>query len=652
MGIVTRNDSRPTSSSISAASTSTPFPNENPNAKLPRTFLRDGGSSQWKQKFFRLIDSTPRGFPPSITAQPVPLTVTEGETASFSVSVSGTPPFSFQWFNNAVPIAGATSPTFTISSVTLADAGDYSAVVKSPLHSLRSDLVPLVVNPKPTAPSIIKQPASLTVEEGQQASFTVFVAGSSPFHFQWIFNGHMIIGATSETYSIASARPVNGGNYSVLIGNSAGSVTSLGATLTVNQTIPPSITMQPTRLTITEGEAATFTVSVTGTAPFSFQWRKSGVPIPGAISETYTIPSVSDASSASYDVIIKNAAGTVASSPAALLVNPKPILPSITKQPSDQNVDQGQNVTFAVTATGTAPLTYNWFFNGKVIAGATLPTLSLQNAQPAQSGPYYVSVKNTVGEVKSAAATLIVQQLPDFAPANINGKVYTLTIVSGSSPFSSTGSFRVAAAISGNNGVLVPLTGDTDAERGTYNYTKTGPNAAQVVLASTDPTDNTIIYAQVTFKTATTGSYFATRNDSATATQTASFVETTPTNPPQSNFAPSSLAGKSLNIGITSGGGDVGIFADYGALGVSISATGNKASFIPITDNFEAETLAYTYTKTGGNTATIVFIEPATVDFPSYQMVYKLTFFSAFAGTFTGTVPGTNEQQTGNFIFE
>jgi len=83
-------------------------------------------------------------------------------------------------------------------------------------------------------------------------------------------------------------------------------------------------------------------------------------------------------------------------------------LPVITQAPTNLTVVAGSNASFAVTATGTAPLAYQWRFNGTNLAGATNATLSLTGVTPAQAGAYTVMVSNLVGTAASDAATLTV----------------------------------------------------------------------------------------------------------------------------------------------------------------------------------------------------------------------------------------------------
>jgi autotransporter-associated beta strand protein len=88
------------------------------------------------------------------------------------------------------------------------------------------------------APNIIGQPANATVSHGQSTNFSVSATGIPEPTFQWYQNGLPIPGAIGNNYSIASAVRTNGGNYTVVVSNGSGSVTSIVATLTYNNTAP------------------------------------------------------------------------------------------------------------------------------------------------------------------------------------------------------------------------------------------------------------------------------------------------------------------------------------------------------------------------------------------------------------------------------
>jgi PKD repeat protein len=257
---------------------------------------------------------------PTITTQPANRTVTVGQTASFSVVASGTAPLVYQWRKNGTNISGATSASYTTPATVTADNGAlFSVVVSNAAGSVTSNNATLTVNA--IAPTITTQPANRTVTVGQTASFSVVASGTAPLTYQWRKNGTNISGATSASYTTpATVMADNGALFSVVVSNSAGSVTSNNATLTVNA-IAPTITTQPANQTVTVGQTASFSVVASGTAPLSYQWRKNGTNISGATSASYTTPATVMADNGStFSVVVSNSAGSATSNNATLTV--------------------------------------------------------------------------------------------------------------------------------------------------------------------------------------------------------------------------------------------------------------------------------------------------------------------------------------------
>src|SRR6202008_4383214 len=146
-------------------------------------------------------------------------------------------------------------------------------------------------------------------------------------------------GATSASYiTPATASTDNGSTFQVVVNNTAGTVTSAGATLTVKAAAgEPTITTPPANQTVTAGQTASFTVVAAGTAPLSYQWQKNGVNIAGATSASYTTPATTTADNGStFAVAVSNTAGTITSATATLTVNA--VAPTITAQPVNQTV--------------------------------------------------------------------------------------------------------------------------------------------------------------------------------------------------------------------------------------------------------------------------------------------------------------------------
>ena len=193
----------------------------------------------------------------------------------------------------------------------------------------------------------------------------------------------------------------------VLVGCGQVGTTTLTGEGAGGVTLSPTITSQPSSQSVSEGETAKFAVVATGSAPLAYQWRKNGVVIAGADSDTYSAPASSEDDGATFSVVISNPAGTVESATAKLTVMPVDVAPSITTEPADQSITSGQTATFSVVASGSEPLTYQWQKNGTPIQGATQASYTTGVQSTADNGALLaVSVSNALGTVTSRSARL------------------------------------------------------------------------------------------------------------------------------------------------------------------------------------------------------------------------------------------------------
>ncbi|HEU6448133.1 MAG TPA: immunoglobulin domain-containing protein [Verrucomicrobiae bacterium] len=277
-------------------------------------------------------------------------------------------------------------------------------------------------------PTIVIPPSSVTNGVGQTAVFGVLANGTTPLYYQWYFNGtNLLVGSNGDHLTISNVQDTDAGDYSVVVTNYLGSVTSVVATLTVVD--PPIITIQPINVTISAGDTATFSVTATGTLPLAYQWRKNGLNlgdggnISGSTTANLAIGNASYSDGANYTVVITNYAGSVTSSVAILTVLAGPV---ILTQPISRTNFIGTSATFAVTANGTPPLGYLWrkeeasLADGGNISGSTTATLNLANLVLTNSGNYSVFITNAYGSVLSSNAVLTVNPIPPCTPVSTN----------------------------------------------------------------------------------------------------------------------------------------------------------------------------------------------------------------------------------------
>jgi hypothetical protein len=460
-------------------------------------------SPQIRQAFGVGWHGTGKAVAPLISVQPVSQSILSGQTATFSVTANGTPPLSYQWNKNGTSISGATSPSYTTPAETISDNGaQYTVMVSDSAGSILSNIATLSVGTVPVPPSITTQPSNQTIFAGQTATFSVVANGTSPLVYQWLKNGTAISGATSSSYTTAAeVTSDSGAQFTVTVSNSAGKVTSSAAILTVNPVpVAPSITAQPASKTITASQTATFSVTATGTAPLSYQWHKNGTAISGATSSSYTTPAETTSDSgAQFTVVVSNSAGSVTSNAATLTVTAA-LAPSITTQPASTTITAGQTATFSVTATGSAPLSYQWQKSGAAISGATSSSYATAAETTSDNGATFtVVVSNSAGSVTSNSATLTVNAVtPGALTPSTNSLNFGNVTVSNSSVltvnFTGSGSVNItvsSVAISGagfsasgisNGQIITP--GQVVALNVTFAPTASGSVTGNVTLVS------------------------------------------------------------------------------------------------------------------------------------------------------------------------
>jgi len=184
----------------------------------------------------------------------------------------------------------------------------------------------------------------------------------------------------------------------------------------------PVITAQPASQSVAAGAALTLNVTATGTGPLSYLWYKEARLVASGPTAALVIAAVAAADAGTYRVVVSNASGSAVSNSAVVTVTGTPpalpptvtppvvsgTAPTITTQPASLAVTTGAPATFSVVATGTAPLRYRWYKNGREIRDAEAATFSLSAARLDDAAVYTVRVSNSAGQVTSAPVALTV----------------------------------------------------------------------------------------------------------------------------------------------------------------------------------------------------------------------------------------------------
>lgn len=470
---------------------------------------------------------------PVIINQPLNQTVVVGGTATFGVTVIGTTPMSYQWTKDGTNIVGATSTNYSIVNVQTNDAGNYAVVVTNiygPVVSSNAVLTVLLAPPCLAPPSGLVSwwPAEgnandiVGINNGTVSGTIVYTNGmvGQAFKFDGVSgyipvpaSGSLNVGAGSgftiegwvnydpnvnngplvewDSSSAAGVHfwPIHGlyANIKDMSGNdhiisSASGTTFANVFQHVALTYDKSsgaANLYVNGTVVASQNLGTFTPQTT--YQMNIGERTAAIVGAGSI---YT--GLVDELSLYNRALSSNEIATIYS--AGSLGKCKPLVsPNIIVQPANQMVAVGGTATFGVTATGTAPLFYQWNFNGTNIDSATNTSLILTNVQTNQAGNYAVVVANAYGSATSSNALLTVGFAPIITvqPAsstNLVGTTATFSVTaSGSTPLTYQWK-KNGANIGGATGTNFVITSVTTNDAGSYSVAVT--NAFGSALSS------------------------------------------------------------------------------------------------------------------------------------------------------------------------
>ncbi len=297
----------------------------------------------------------------------------------------------------------------------------------------------LVVNPSGSGgvpPAVTAPPQNITAQAGSDVLLSAGASGNPSPNYYWYLGlpSPSTLISTNSTASLKSVQYSNAGLYTVVASNASGTAT---ATAYVSVALTPGSNQLALNYTnyYPQGHALTMSSFLTNVpaGTTTYKWQYNFVDITTANATNYNLAlntnQVTGSKSGTYSVVFNSTVGT------NTIVNQQAYYsfwvfgapPSISAQPQSTNVTSGQNATFAVAATGSNTLSYQWVLNQtNILAGQTNATLTISNAAASADGSYSVIVTNYFGTTNSAAAVLNVSggaQPPTIGISAGNGSV-------------------------------------------------------------------------------------------------------------------------------------------------------------------------------------------------------------------------------------
>ncbi len=306
---------------------------------------------------------------PEIIDPPESFRVLAGTNVTFSVGLapSTNGPVTYQWRFFGINIPGATGPTLTLTNVQTVNNGYYTVVVANTNGVVTSPPGILEVL---TPPVITTQPLGTTNQTGDSVTFIVEATGSDPLFYQWQRNGTNVLGAVTSTLILDAVTVIAAGDYSVVVSNLAGVVTSSNATLVVSSA--PLVITAPGAQIVNATTPVSFTVTVLGDAPITYQWQLNGTNLAGATGTTYSISAAAPSHEGIYTVAVSNGLGVATSDGARLTVLPLSVVVPWAAAGGGGGSDVGNAI--AVDAAG------NSYVAGYFTGTATFGTNTLTSA--------------------------------------------------------------------------------------------------------------------------------------------------------------------------------------------------------------------------------------------------------------------------------
>lgn len=371
-------------------------------ASSPQDFFLATNSSQLSSVFAAISSILCRGPANVIGPTPTNVVVCAGANVNFDVAATGCFDFTYQWSKDGVLLAGETNGVLSRPNVTLDDAGFYSVAVMSSCGNVTNGATLTVNGPA----EILIGPSSVTRCSGATASFNVNATGSG-LTYQWRKGFTTLPGETNSTLTLTNVSTADAGLYVVTVGGTCGTPVSTSALLTVNT--PPVLSPMDNQ-TSCPNSVVVFQTTPTGTGPFTFLWRKNGVQIPNATTNTLVLGPLSQSDAATYRIEVTGPCGSATNTALlAVLTNTSVTIGG------DMTRCVGDSTAFTATVAGSGPFTFSWRKNGGVIPGQTGPSLVLNTLTTNDSAVYSVEVMGACNSATNSA-TLLVNELTAATP--------------------------------------------------------------------------------------------------------------------------------------------------------------------------------------------------------------------------------------------
>ena len=341
-----------------------------------------------------------------------------------------------QWRRDGIPLSGETGTTLTFPSASPELDGVYDLLARNAYGAAASNPLSVRITsnlPLSTTPTLHQErsvvPGGWLYLSPEDDSRGLLIR-------HWTFNGGVLPGDPApEPLQLLNIHAPQTGSYAFTVSNGVETHTTIEYTVILRDPDKPFITDQPNDTFFTEDTAATIGVTPDGKWPFSYQWFKDGVELPGKVESIIAMDPGKPEQAGVYTVTVSNAFGTVESLPATVryletrVAPPKPRIvpgPELAVIAGSWSFHLGSETDWSLVW----PREYQWKHDGQPIDGATDAWLNVIEPDPSAAGSYTVIYRNEYGESESDPVT--VRMISAGDPPEITGTSEALNITAGS----------------------------------------------------------------------------------------------------------------------------------------------------------------------------------------------------------------------------
>jgi hypothetical protein len=331
---------------------------------------------------------------PIFTVQPVGGNLCTGNSITLSALVNDT--VSYQWQKNGQNIMGATKNTLQLTAVSNNDQGNYVCKASNSFGETFSSTVLVNINP---APEILSIPDNKFIGAGTSINLSIPVIGAKPITYTWTKDGILQPLLNKPELKFASFNSSNEGSYQLSVQNSCGSDTSPAFALS----IIPEIHIRNNDTLLCEDEQVSLLTNISNGS--TFQWYKNGNLLDGETSDSIWFARIKTSDEGSYSCYVQSAAGSYQTNAILLSVKQKP---HFTVQPSSEWIPENASLTTEVAASGSSPLSYQWYRDDVAINGEKSSRLLFAGFTKNDEKVYKCVVGNDCGTDTSLKAAFMI----------------------------------------------------------------------------------------------------------------------------------------------------------------------------------------------------------------------------------------------------